>query len=677
MLKLHGYFKDGAVLQRGAPINIKGHSDNPVECTLKGGSYLASARSDCADGRFSLTLPACDDYSKPYVLCVKNGTSCIEFNIKLGDVYITAGQSNMSYALGSTENGGEWADRACKADIAVLSLSEPPFTDTSELLRPVHPQEDFVREYDWTLGKDGFLTTSAISVQVATLLNEKSGVPVGTVHTSMGGLSVESYLKRDSMLEDGELLEFSKNTGRYQEESDYNNAGVRNFTQVSGIWNEKISPLAGFSFKGFIWYLGESSAWDHPTAKMFERCMNLIIRDVKRLFNGIPFVCVHIAPEYYHYGDGYGYLYVNEAISNLQNEEQGVYSIPVYDVEPRWLIPDGELYFHPIHPVNKCPISHRIANLLTDFKIFPEIYAVEKRGKKLVARVRGGELIPGPAHGFTVAGESGKYYPAKACVTDGQTVEVYSDEVPAPTRLTYAFMQYQDFCNVRDVSGRPLVPYRTVQEPVNGGYFFTPAYMTEGAEAVYENCFGTQAGTCRLHRVWSKGTIYDASEVSISFDKGGLSVSSAPDGDKFFMFGISPAICMSGHKHHLGDFDYINFNVSSDGEAQLLGAVARLYNGETIRFDLMNGPSAVAEIPVTMQPNTVSIRLFSGLTQASAPIELKREDREKIVALELSFRAKSAVTVRIDGLTLSDENRSMRVEEQAKQQARADINLPT
>ena len=35
MLKLHGYFRDGAILQRGKPLNVSGYADGKVTCFLR------------------------------------------------------------------------------------------------------------------------------------------------------------------------------------------------------------------------------------------------------------------------------------------------------------------------------------------------------------------------------------------------------------------------------------------------------------------------------------------------------------------------------------------------------------------------------------------------------------------------------------------------------------------
>ena len=163
---------------------------------------------------------------------------------------------------------------------------------------------------------------SAVGVMTAVRLYEKTRIPVGFVDTSMGGLSVESYLPREDAEGDGELLEFLKRAGRYVTAEAYNRCGERNFTQLGGVYNEKIAPLEGLKFKAIVWYLGESSAYNYEYAQFYARELIKIVSRCRKLFGGIPFAAVQIAPEYYPYGDRYGYLYVNESISLLQENSK-------------------------------------------------------------------------------------------------------------------------------------------------------------------------------------------------------------------------------------------------------------------------------------------------------------------------------------------------------------------
>lgn len=674
MIKLHRYFTDGAVLQRSAPVHILGSADRETLCTLSGGGYRESRTAQA--GEFFLTFPPVEDVLSNFTLSLACGAERLEVSLRFGDVYFAAGQSNMSYVLSAVEGEAEQLALAARADVSVLELSEPPFRDISELTRPPYPQRDFVRPYAWKRGEE-LLNCSALSVIAARALWEKKQVPIAFVQTAMGGLSIESYLKRETAERDETLLAFLKRVGRYQSLAEYNRAGSRNYTQLSGIFNEKIAPLLPFSFAGIAWYLGESSAWDFEYAEMFSRELGLLIGDLRESFGNIPFAAVHIAPEYYSYGDGKGYLYINEAITAAQSLGN-VVAVPIYDIEPRWLKADGALYYHPIHPVNKVPVGERIADALLTQRRYPEIASVTFKpyGADCKIAYCGGGLREGELVGFTLAGENGKYYPAAAKTVAPDRVEVYSEDVPEPSRLTYAFMQYQEHCNARTKEGRPLLPYRTLREPAGKGYCFPPAFTVKGAAETTENCFGWQVGTCRKVPVWRKGEIYGASEVSISVQREGVTVSCVPEREKFLLFGISPALCLSGHKTCLDSFGYLNFTLSASAPTEFLGVAVRRADGEVFRLALLNGKERVSAIPLGSAPRKTAVRLTCGERGDGAPVRFSKRDRAAFVSAEFLFRAEEETVVSLSELAFSDKNRSRAGALSPEKEIRSDANLP-
>lgn len=232
---------------------------------------------------------------------------------------------------------------------------------------------------------------------------------------SMGGLGIEAFLPREVLEEDSELLAFTKRAGRYHSIEDYNTAGARNYTQLAGVYNEKVAPLAGLSLSGVVWYLGESSAWDFEFARMFRKELGLLVKTYRKMFGG-TFAAVGIACEYYPYGDGHGYEYINEALASLEADFEHYRFVPIHDIEPRWLKEDGELYYHPIHPVNKLPVAERIADTLVRGTKYPRIAEVQFKKGGAVCKAENvcGEFCDENVYGFTLAGADGKYYPAYA-----------------------------------------------------------------------------------------------------------------------------------------------------------------------------------------------------------------------------------------------------------------------
>ena len=68
------------------------------------------------------------------------------------------------------------------------------------------------------------------------------------------------------------------------------------------------------------------------------------------------------------------------------------------------------------------------------------------------------------AKGFEVAGEDGKFYPAKGNHRWWQNIiEVWSDSVPNPVAVRYAYCNYPGEANVRTQLGQALPSFRSDQ----------------------------------------------------------------------------------------------------------------------------------------------------------------------------------------------------------------------
>ena len=238
-------------------------------------------------------------------------------------------------------------------------------------------------------------------------------------------------------------------------------------------------------------------------------------------------------------------------------------------------------------------------------------------------------------------------------------------------------MQYQDFCNAKSADGAPLLPYRSKIEPVNENYCFPPAYTVNGALKVYENCFGWQAGSCRKAAVWKNGGIYDGAPTLVSGEEDCVAFSAAPTAEEYFFFGTSPAICLSGHKNHIADYNFWNFELKAEGKVDFYGVCFRTADGLVSRFDLMNGEETTDFLPLDEEFSTYAVRLTSGMAEDSAPAKFSREFRKNIVEAEFLFRAEDPVKVCLKDLVLSDKNLSaLREKREKSEEARLDVKLP-
>lgn len=689
MIKFHSCFRNGAVLQRGTAFVVKGYSEGETKVTLSGDNYKKTVITVAKKGVFRAEFPPVNDIATHFLLSAECGGEKVCSKVRFGDVFLTVGQSNMSYSLSATENCERWLIMAKKSETAFLSVGEKPFNSTEEITRSYDELFDFPVETAWIKGDDEEIAgVSAISVQLAVYLWQRTGVPIGIVNASMGGLSVESYLRRKTAEGNEELLGRLKAEGRYVGHDKWNRSGIRNFTQLSSVWNEKIAPLDGFSVKGIVWYLGESSAWDYEAAVTFRIALKAIVGDMRELFGDVPFVTTEIAPEYYPYGDGFGYLYVNEALADFAKEAKMVYHIPIYDIEPRWLKYDGDEYYHPIHPVNKQPISERICEVFRGTVTkYPSISRLTQKNGRLILTVDNVEtqLLKIQPNGFTVAGKTGKYFPAQAKIISDNEIELFCEDVPFPTRATYAFLQYRDFCNARTIDGVPLLPYRSERGAVTKDYCFTPAFITRGADEVYENNFGYEVGFCRKIPVWTSGKIYRCAAAGIDVrGNGDIVVSATPGIDDYKFFGVSPEICLCGHKNHLADYDYLRFTVIADVDCEFRGIIFKLADGSIYRYDLLSGREKIPFFAVTKEKMLLRCDLKCVTRGDGSPLELTGEERRKVVQIEFLFRARKSVKVTLGDLAFTDlagtdEERKISGNngKEGAKPARADVCLPT
>ena len=132
MLKLFGYFTDGAIIQRGEPITIKGWCDKECLCTISKADFMWGKNCTPDEtGKFVVQFPPITDTENIYTITLKQGEDEVRADVRFGDVYLTLGQSNMAYGLGSTEDWKSWLERAKHLPVAVFDMPEEAPTPTS------------------------------------------------------------------------------------------------------------------------------------------------------------------------------------------------------------------------------------------------------------------------------------------------------------------------------------------------------------------------------------------------------------------------------------------------------------------------------------------------------------------------------------------------------------------
>ena len=684
--RLLGIYSDGMIAAADKPFTVRAFGEEDTATfTLTGACGVETLSAKNIGGVFTVTFSSKKASYDEYVLTASCGNSQITVDgIAFGEVYLAIGQSNMCYTLDSVERSDEVLSRAkaCK-NVKLFDIFEPKFGAEGEN-RPYLPQRELRVDAKWLSG-DALRNVSALSVMTATLVAEQKNIPVGVIHASVGGLSLDTYIPRDVFEQYPEEVAFQKKVGRYSDQTNWNQCGVRNFTQLSGMYNEKIAPITCYAINAILWHQGENSAWDYEFGAHYKTQLGILIDSYRRFFGEVPFVSVQIACHYYPYGDRYGYHYVNEAMLDACLQRKDCFCVPIYDIQPRWNLGDGRDFYHPIHPVNKYPVSQRMAQcLLLGKQLSPYISAALTKENKAIVTVAGGSgLKVGDCYyGFTLADANGKYYQATATAIAKDAIEVFSPSVKTATAVTYAFCQYQENCNCKDVDGNPLFSYRKERLAVDDRYFFLPPYLTTKIQTVTENCFGTEIGTSRTLPTWDCGKIYSSRpQISYVTDEGtpALKISAAKEDTNYHFFGISPNVCLSGHHHHLANYRYLELQLRADAKVDFRGIVVRLASGETRRFGIEENGESKPDAPIAAQYQTYAVLLGEWLSVYCEHEEARKEERSQICEIEFYFRAKTDARVWMRNLRLCDEVRANHYDRSAVvvQAERSDTKLPT
>ena len=232
--------------------------------------------------------------------------------------------------------------------------------------------------------------------------------------------------------------------------------------QPGGLYNGMIAPVLPYGIKGVLWYQGESNT-GHP--QDYQALMTSLIGDWRKQFARpvLPFLYVQLA---------------NFMATKAEPGESGWAA--VRDAQRRTLgvphtgmavITDvGE--WNDIHPLDKQTVGHRLA--LAAYQVAygeanvvaagPLFQGMKTAGNRVTLRFAstGGGLVAkgGPLAGFAVAGADNKFVWAQARI-EGNKVVVWSDQVPQPVAVRYAWADNPTTANLINREGLPASPFRT------------------------------------------------------------------------------------------------------------------------------------------------------------------------------------------------------------------------
>jgi sialate O-acetylesterase len=319
---------------------------------------------------------------------------------------------------------------------------------------------------------------------------------VGLIDNSWGGSACEAWIERKLLSEDHRFrkmhqfwlqleaaYDYDAKLAEYNEQLKTWKAGdkttPRPYTpenmlssknRPANLYNGMLCPLIGYGMRGVIWYQGETNA---ERAYQYRELFPLMVESWRKdwQIGDFPFYWVQLAD------------FMEEASepgkSNWAElrEAQSLALDKLAHVGQAVTIDLGET--GDIHPRNKRDVALRLARLALaqDYGIdVPHIsprydsltvadgkvHITFETGKHPAGKLKAydtSELI-----GFTIAGEDRKFVPAAAKIIADNQVEVWSNSVPQPVAVRYAWAN-NPVCNLKNHAGLPASPFRTDDWP--------------------------------------------------------------------------------------------------------------------------------------------------------------------------------------------------------------------
>lgn len=242
-----------------------------------------TAKADKKEGRWEVLIetPAASFNNHSIAIQGDNETRTIE-NILVGEVWFCSGQSNMEMPL-----RGFWNCPVEGANEAIATSGKYRKAIRVATIPKVAQQEPQQRVTgNWKeCTPENASEFSAVGYFFARTLSDLLDVPVGIINCSWGGSCVEGWLPKDTLLTYPDGL---------------TPAGDGDYMAKMVMFNGMLSPLAGYTVKGFLWNQGESNMWrECEYIERFQTMARLWRKMWRQPNDALPFYTVELPPYWY------------------------------------------------------------------------------------------------------------------------------------------------------------------------------------------------------------------------------------------------------------------------------------------------------------------------------------------------------------------------------------------
>lgn len=450
---LPAVISDGMVIQQDCDAKLWGKAD-PGERVIVSSSWNTSASAVAGqDGKWSLRIktPAASSESHTLTFSVPGEEPLVVKDVLVGEVWQSAGQSNMAYPVGNHQPEIPWQTGMEKAD-SVLAAADYPLMRlfyVKGCIAPDEPADDVVGQWK-KVSPESVYDFSAVGYLFGNRIHRETRYPVGIINTSIGATLIESWTNPE-LMKGNPIYDYAERLFGKDHVYDFRRHDI-----PGALWNGMIAPIAGYSLRGTIWYQGCGNAGnyeDYP--EMFRILVDSWRKDWEQ--PEMPFYYVQIAP-FKDQPAGIREAQLKILRSDMKNIGMATTADcgDSIDIHPRnKILPAERLALWALakdygkKDVTYCPPLFRKADFKENKAIVSFDFAEEGLGT-----TDGRSLT-----GFRLAGKDGVFHPAKATIS-GSTVIVESDDVSEPVAVRYAFDNFFR-ANLCGSTGLPASPFRS------------------------------------------------------------------------------------------------------------------------------------------------------------------------------------------------------------------------
>lgn len=461
------------VLPQGREVPVTGTTDTPSK-PIEISFGAAKVKAVIEGKTWKAMLPAMRASAEGKALTAEQGgVKTTLDDVLVGEVWLASGQSNMLFRLNQSAGGAEAIAQSANPLLRIyhaepqVHTSPPPYGEKEKTLL----KEGKMFAGSWAVsGPQSTPRMSAVGYYFGQKLQKELGVPVGVIHTSLGGSEMMAWLT-PAMLKKKEYKVCA--TSRWLE-SPFMSSWVRGRARRNigsdvnaphpykpcYLYETGIARWTGFPISGVIWYQGESDA-EVQSMPQNKKLLTDLITSWREAFNvpELPFAMVQLPrindktplraywPEF------------RQIQAETAAELPGVYNVVTLDL--------GSTNSN-VHPPRKVEVGERLAD-----SVAANVY-----GKKIPfsgpvfekAKVKGASVLLGMKHaqgltttdgaapvGFEVAGRDGQFVPAEAQIK-GSNIVVRAKEVAKPAMVRYGWFTYME-PNLVNSAKLPAAPF--------------------------------------------------------------------------------------------------------------------------------------------------------------------------------------------------------------------------